>query len=349
MAENKKDGNLQKNTTVEDLKNLVRDEVLDEIKERYVVVEKDISWSKRTLALIINAALGKVLLKLLLILFGGALISTALFVTQVQEYELVMVHRWGRLLKTPAEPGLNWFVPWMDKVYRYDTRLSQVYIDGKEGNYSKIPVETRDKYLTDVIVSVHYRLNKDKGRAIVENFGSTDSKEARIKVEERIEDEIRYAVQNLCPQYELRYLIQNRSLLIDNCLYLLGFEKDPFSVQDSIVKVIPPPYEVIIPGPMPGERLAGIGIEINYIQIEFEPPPTYSAKRDLSTSLKEIEELAIRDSAEVRRLLYRLGALEEIPIELLFMDKWNGALPHSLVSDKGFIDMIKEDKVSKGF
>mgnify|MGYP001801747019 FL=1 len=175
MAENKKDGNLQKNTTVEDLKNLVRDEVLDEIKERYVVVEKDISWSKRTLALIINAALGKVLLKLLLILFGGALISTALFVTQVQEYELVMVHRWGRLLKTPAEPGLNWFVPWMDKVYRYDTRLSQVYIDGKEGNYSKIPVETRDKYLTDVIVSVHYRLNKDKGRAIVENFGSTDS------------------------------------------------------------------------------------------------------------------------------------------------------------------------------
>ncbi|WP_299442551.1 SPFH domain-containing protein [uncultured Aquimarina sp.] len=338
-----------------DSNNLLNQEVLNEIDKR---VDEKIQESNkklppivRVLNALLNAVVAKLIVKLGILFFGGLIILAPFCVTQVKDYELVMVHRWGSLKQTPVKPGLKWFWPIMDKVHRFDLRQKNITLTDRHDNsgIEGIDFETRDKYHAGFIASIHYTLDKSKGKVLVDAYGAKDSEETRKLIETRIEDEVRYSLQNLGPQYNLSDIIQNRAALIHNALFTMGFKKTSLTKKSdnlkSGIKDHLPDYQITIPGPMmDDERLPDLGIIIKYMRLEIYTPETYESKNKVELSLLELDDY---EKNELKRAEIKSKSMEELKKGALiyFLDKWDGRLPESLILDDKFYELMKEEKV----
>ncbi|MEM6736881.1 MAG: SPFH domain-containing protein [Bacteroidota bacterium] len=313
-----------------------------------------------------NAFLAKLVLKAIGLITAGAVVLSPFCVTQVTDYELVMVHRWGKINETPVTPGLKWFWPIIDKIHRYDLRQRNIIIDDNTadtlaGGIAGIDIETRDKYHAGLTVSVYYELDRSRGKTLVEKYGADDSEEARVLIERRVEDEVRYALQNLCPQYNLGDIIKNRAAIIHNAMYLLGFQnnyltKQTSSKNDSTLGYVInhlPEYDISIPGPMmEDERLPDLGILVRYMRLEVHTPQIYESRNNSELILLELEieaqqeiKRAQIDSIKVGINKYNYEQLSKLG-KMYFLDQWDGKLPTTLILDQNTARLFSEDALT---
>lgn len=329
----------------------------------------------RVLDAALTTLIAKVLLKLLGLALAAGIISIPFFYRTVHDDELVMMKRWGALVETPVAAGPAFFLPFIHSVHQYDAKPASFEIKPSNGDddIKGIPAQTRDMWRIGVQVQVFYKLNKSQGKAIVDNFGADDSDKARKLIELRILAEVSHAIQNLVPQYSIQYLLAHRAELEHNVLVVLGLARDhDYGTQvDDAGRPIP----VVPPNPLPWERLAHVGIDLNVLATSFELPKEYHDERSrlaaviaerahIVESRKTVQErirmqndnlelakladvLAVTEAkthAAVREA--KLQAEKGSPINV-FLGKWNGMLPQTLVTGENLAESFVETAVQR--
>ena len=307
-----------------------------------------------------NALAGRIYLKAISLAIASFTISAAYCVTTVSDYELVMFYRFGALKRSAVKPGLNWFFPVIDSVYRFDVRTKSILVEDPilydEKDISGIRIKTRDGWSIGAVTSIYYSIDKEKGYELITVYGASDSEEARKQMEQRIEDEFRYAIQTLAPQYTLDYMISNRSELIANVQYILGlsnsFDTGAQIGEQGSTSLVQKPAP-LIGEDQPGKRLSDLGLIIEYIKIDLDLPVEYMAQEEEYASLvrdrkleeekqeylvlkkktlsQENEISKVEATGEAEAIQITGEAKADLPPHIFYVDKWNGQLPETVI------------------
>ena len=309
------------------------------------------SWScKRWLGTyVFNALLAKVALKASVLLFAALVAASPFCATQVKDYELVVVREWGKRVEGAVNPGLRWFWPMMNTIHRYDTRprMLELCKSYGEGEPLGVGARTRDRWHIGVLTTIHYTLDRAMWREVDDNFGSDDSQQSRKQIEDRITAEVRHAIQNLAPQYDMSYLLAHRAELIQNTLATLQITSDAASGTQTDDKNIP--LKVTLPEPLPAQRLKQVGINIKYLTMQFDTPAEYDKQQNeiavvLGEARRSQEELAqvaqqkklaeakselqnIESKSKAEAELELLKVQQQAPAIFSFLQRWDGHLP----------------------
>lgn len=314
--------------------------------------------------------IAKLFWKAALVILASFTVLSPFCVTIVHEYELVVTETLGDVKSDLAErPGLHWYWPFINRVYRYDIR-PKIYqiIKPVEPEDEKLGIgmRTLDGWHAGAIVRIRYHLNKEKAEAIVANFGDRDSAEARRMIEEAIDLQVRSAVQSLAPKYVLEHIRANRTEFANNVLYILGYPVEPITSSQKVVSQDPEgnvtekltPVEIpkpIFGDDIHGDRLADLGIEITFLEIEMDTSSQYEEKMQLLADLvleeaheirkqrlvdlqlrsvdreTELEEKRIAQKANEIEILLR--ARDGVSPFTQFCDRWDGKLPNTILVD----------------
>jgi hypothetical protein len=310
---------------------------------------------------------GSIAIKLALVAVAGIAALSPLCVTQIRDYDLVVLRKWGKRVEGEIPPGLKWYWPVINTVHRYDIRPRAIQIDSKgETNLSGIGTQSREGWPVGVITDITYTLDRDKWQAIDDNFGSDDTEETRRQIENRIKIEVRYAIQNLMPQYDLEYLLDHRSELLQNAYVELGLSNDevPGTQQTTAPDGKQEPFAVRLLKPLPIQRLSEVGVLIRSLAVQFNTPSDYDAlqkksatdrtaaklARERADQLKQEQKVA-EEEAKVRKIeavgkaeseLAVLRAKEQVSSMISFLEKWNGKLPEVVTSSPVAESIVNE-------
>jgi regulator of protease activity HflC (stomatin/prohibitin superfamily) len=300
---------------------------------------------------ILNSLLRTLVGKALAVVFMGFVAAAPFCVTQIRDYELVVLRKWGERIEGQIEPGLKWYWPFINTIHRYDIRPRLIEMNKKEQSYSGVGAQSRDGWQVGVQTFISYTLDRKKWQAVDDNFGSDDTEATRQQIEARIKLEVRNAIQNLMPQYGMDYLLDHRSELVRNIYVTLGLsdEMKPGSQEIVASDGSRVPFEVKIPSPLPIERLNQVGVVIGSIGIQFDTPPAFDELRQegaesrtkaelanqkatqLAREQKVAEERAklskIEASARAEAELTLLRVREQMSPAAAFVEKWDGKLP----------------------
>lgn len=328
---------------------------------------------------LLNILIAKLFWKAIAVVVAFFTVLSPFCVTIVHEYELVVTETLGDVnADEAARPGLHWYWPFINRVYRYDTRpkVYQIISPVEPDKDEKLGIGMRslDGWHAGAIVRLRYHLNKQKAEPIVANFGDRDSAEARKLIEEAIELQVRSAVQSLAPKYVLEHMRSNRTEFANNVLYILGYPVQPITGSQMVVSqdddgnVTEKLTSIEIPEPIfgdktHGDRLADLGIEITFLEVEMDTSSEYDAKMQLLANLvldeqheirkqrltdlelqsvakqSELEEKRVEQKAkEIETLLRARDAVSPVT---QFCDKWDGKLPHAIVASPEWLDLLK--------
>jgi prohibitin 1 len=126
--------------------------------------------------------------------------------TQVEYGTVGMVTRWGKITGQVMRPGLNWKLPFIDKVIIYHTQ-EMVYVteeqpggyDQREGMYQDYPTDTTtaDGQQISVKYSVRFRIDPAKVTEIAEQIGNEEQ-----VVEKVVKFHTRILARNIPKEYE---------------------------------------------------------------------------------------------------------------------------------------------------
>lgn len=308
---------------------------------------------KQIVNALFNAVLAKLLIKATLLIFAAIVVATPFCVTAVKDYELVVVRKWGKRVDGAVEPGPRWFWPIQNTVHRYDTRPQHIELKGafSPGEPMGIGARTRDRRHVGLVTTIHYTLDSENWEAIDDNFGSDDSAESRQQIETRIVSEVRHAIQNLVPQYELEYLHSHRGELIHDVLFTLELTntEEPGSQTDMDDQ----PIIIVPPTPLPIERLQAVGIVIKYLEMQLDTPDGFEQEMDELAAIEADEKKATAKAPQLVQEKLVAAAEQEIAniwarasaeheLEMLqaksqaapltsFLDKWDWRLPQVIV------------------
>jgi len=142
----------------------------------------------------------------------------ALAVKVVQQYELGVVFRLGRLVGT-KKPGIRLIVPFIDRMKKIDTRVVTIDVPSQE-------VITRDNVTCRVNAVVFLRV-MDPERAVVEVF---DFKLATYQMAQT-------TLRSVLGQHELDELLSKRDTLNQTLREIIDDATDPWGVKVSSVEI----------------------------------------------------------------------------------------------------------------
>jgi regulator of protease activity HflC (stomatin/prohibitin superfamily) len=329
----------------------------------------ELNLSKATLS---NAAANSIIAKLIIKAVVGGFIAISPFcLTIVNEHQLVTVSRLGKLNTTFTESGLHWFWPLIDTVHRYDTRpvIFNIDLADKSEKDSEqllgIGAQTKEGWHIGVVVHTSYTLDKSKALRIIETFGEDDTQESRAAIASRLDSEIKHAIQNLTPQYNINYILTHRDELGNNAQAVLGlFDKnkaDEINVRNGSKISLPLPLK-------PNTTLNDIGIKLDHISFELNIPKAYQAERNkaalfqeqsatYSQQLNTLEkskaakekELEIANQETRKKAETQAYVLETLnqqrrntPKFIAFFEKWDGKLPQVVTNDSAISSMLDD-------
>lgn len=276
-------------------------------------------------------------------------------VTQIRDYDLVVLRKWGRRVEGEIPPGLKWYWPVINTVHRYDARPRPIKINEKDEttHLAGIGTQSREGWFVGVSTDIVYTLDRDKWQAVDDNFGSDDTEETRRQIESRIRVSVRSAVQNLMPQYDIEYLLDHRNEMLHNARVVLGISQGAISGTQTIagpdgnqIQV-----EVKLPSPLP-IPLSEFGVQIKDLAAQFNTLPEYDLLQKETAGYRSKARLAIEraehlekeqkvaeEEAKLRKIegigkaeaeLAVLRAKQQISPMISFIEKWNGKLPEVL-------------------
>lgn len=315
--------------------------------------------------------IASVSIKAVIAFVAGMAALSPFCVTQIRDYDLVVLREWGKRVNGEIPPGLKWYWPIINSIHRYDIRPRMIEIrerdqDGSE-HLAGIGALSRDGWQVGVVTSISYTLDRDKWQAVDDNFGSDDSETTRKQIESRIKVDVRHAIQNLMPQYGLEYLLDHRSELIQNTYVTLGLSNSP---NPGTQQTVDPkgdlmPFEVRIPHPLPIEPLSRVGIVLKSLAVQFETLADFDKlqresaisrtksrlaveraeqfRREQQVAEEEAKVLKIEAMGKAEAELAILRAKQQVSPATTFFEKWNGKLPEVILgSDAGVQQVLGE-------
>ena len=258
----------------------------------------------------------------------------------VDQGERGVILRNGAVVGT-ADPGLGFKLPIIDSV-------KDINVQTQARLYEKVMVYSRDQQNADLYVSVNYRIASDQVEKIYSEFGGREGIVNRL-----LDRQVPEEVKNVFGKFNAVTAIQER-------------ERLSREVQEAIQKSVATPllivesvqienidfsdaYEQSIEARMLAEvevqkvrqnaEREKVTAEITVIQAQAE------ADAQLARATAEAEATRIRGEAEASAIKAKAEALKDNAglIALVQAEKWNGALPTTMIPDSTvpFMDVVK--------
>jgi regulator of protease activity HflC (stomatin/prohibitin superfamily) len=239
-----------------------------------------------------------------------------------------------------AEPGLGFKMPVIDSVVDISVQSNARLFEG-------VLAYSKDQQTADLTISVNYRLPPDQVETIYAEYGGEEGVISRL-----LDRQVPQAVKNVFGQYNAVTAIQDRARLVaDVQNALMAQVKGPIIIESVQIENIDfsSAYEQSIEARMLAEvevqkvrqnaEREKVTAEITVIQAQAE------ADAQLARATAEAEATRIRGEAEASAIKAKAEALKDNAglIALIQAEKWNGALPTTMIPDSTvpFMDVVK--------
>jgi regulator of protease activity HflC (stomatin/prohibitin superfamily) len=155
---------------------------------------------------------------LLLNLVGFALVVLILGLRIVQQYEKGVVFRLGKIVGI-KEPGLNWIIPFIDRMRKVDFRTITLPVPSQK-------IITKDNVSVDVSAVAYYKIS-DAVKSIVqiENVMAAINQIAQT------------SVRNIVGKFQLDEILSQRETINKDIQLVLDAHTEPWGVIVSIVEI----------------------------------------------------------------------------------------------------------------
>ncbi len=239
-----------------------------------------------------------------------------------------------------SEPGLGFKMPVIDSVVDISVQSNARLFEG-------VLAYSKDQQTAELTISVNYRLPPDQVETIYAEYGGEDGVLSRL-----LDRQVPQAVKNVFGQYNAVTAIQDRARLVaDVQNALMAQVKGPIIIESVQIENIDfsNAYEQSIEARMLAEvevqkvrqnaEREKVTAEITVIQAQAE------ADAQLARATAEAEATRIRGEAEASAIKAKAEALKDNAglIALIQAEKWNGALPTTMIPDSTvpFMDVVK--------
>lgn len=241
-----------------------------------------------------------------------------------------------------AEPGLNFKFPWIDAARDFSVQTHNIRFGCKDCNETPDSFMTysRDQQPTSVLLSVNYRIPVDRVADVYSRYGSEDNMNSRL-----VQPRVAEFFKNVFGQFNAATAVQERARLNHEVLVALQESmknsNEPIVIESVQVENIDfsGGYETSIEKRMEAE-VEVQRLEQNAKKAKVEAQITVTeaqAKADAVVAAAKAQGEAVRiaGEAEASAIDAKGRALRDNPalVELVKAEKWNGALPTTMVPD----------------
>lgn len=232
-----------------------------------------------------------------------------------------------------ADPGINFKAPFIDSVLEISIRDKNLVFDGGGDGLSSFSSDQQEGFLR---IGVNYQIPANKVREVYSRFGNQEALETTV-----FNTNVYKAVKDAFGKYTAVRAIQERPKLAEDILNNLKtatsiYPINVISVQVENIKFSPQYMDSI-------EKRMQAEIDVqraqqtyNQEQIQAKIKVTQAqaiADSTLAQAKAEAESVRIRGEAEASAIRAKGDALNKNPnlVALIQAEKWNGALPTTMV------------------
>ena len=239
-----------------------------------------------------------------------------------------------------AEPGLGFKMPVIDSVV-------DISVQSQARTYENVQTYSKDQQTASLMVSVNYRLPSDQVETIYGEYGGSEGVVNRL-----LDRQVPQAVKNVFGRFNAVTAINERGRLVNEVsIALMESVKGPIIIESVQIENIDfdDGYERAIAARMEAEvevqkvkqnaEREKITAEITVIQAQA------AADSKLAEAKAAAEATRIQGEAEASAIKAKAEALKDNAglIALIQAEKWNGALPTTMIPDSTvpFMDVVK--------
>jgi regulator of protease activity HflC (stomatin/prohibitin superfamily) len=239
-----------------------------------------------------------------------------------------------------AEPGLGFKMPVIDSVV-------DISVQSQARAYENVQTYSKDQQTASLMISVNYRLPADQVETIYGEYGGAEGVVNRL-----LDRQVPQAVKNVFGQFNAVTAINERGRLVNEvATALMESVKGPIIIESVQIENIDfdDGYERAIAARMEAEvevqkvkqnaEREKITAEITVIQAQA------AADSKLAEAKAAAEATRIQGEAEASAIKAKAEALKDNAglIALIQAEKWNGALPTTMIPDSTvpFMDVVK--------
>jgi regulator of protease activity HflC (stomatin/prohibitin superfamily) len=239
-----------------------------------------------------------------------------------------------------AEPGLGFKMPVIDSVV-------DISVQSQARAYENVQTYSKDQQTASLMISVNYRLPADQVEAIYAEYGGAEGVVNRL-----LDRQVPQAVKNVFGQFNAVTAISERPRLVNEVSNaLMKSVKGPIIIESVQIENIDfdDGYERAIAARMEAEvevqkvkqnaEREKITAEITVIQAQA------AADSKLAEAKAAAEATRIQGEAEAAAIKAKSEALKDNAglIALIQAERWNGALPTTMIPDSTvpFMDVVK--------
>jgi regulator of protease activity HflC (stomatin/prohibitin superfamily) len=239
-----------------------------------------------------------------------------------------------------AEPGLGFKMPVIDSVV-------DISVQSQARAYENVQTYSKDQQTASLMISVNYRLPADQVETIYGEYGGAEGVVNRL-----LDRQVPQAVKNVFGRFNAVTAINERGRLVNEvATALMESVKGPIIIESVQIENIDfdDGYERAIAARMEAEvevqkvkqnaEREKITAEITVIQAQA------AADSKLAEAKAAAEATRIQGEAEASAIKAKAEALKDNAglIALIQAEKWNGALPTTMIPDSTvpFMDVVK--------
>ena len=239
-----------------------------------------------------------------------------------------------------AEPGLGFKMPVIDSVV-------DISVQSQARAYEDVQTYSKDQQTASLMISVNYRLPADQVETIYGEYGGAEGVVNRL-----LDRQVPQAVKNVFGQFNAVTAISERGRLVNEVsTALIASVKGPIIIESVQIENIDfdDGYELAIAARMEAEvevqkvkqnaEREKITAEITVIQAQA------AADSKLAEAKAAAEATRIQGEAEASAIKAKAEALKDNAglIALIQAERWNGALPTTMIPDSTvpFMDVVK--------
>lgn len=267
-------------------------------------------------------------------LIGVALVACIAVVAAMSSYTSVnqqdrgVVLRNGKLVGV-AEPGPNWFMPFV-------TDVIEIKVTGQSKSYPKLQAYSRDQQVATMNVSVSFAVPPGKVTELYSQFGSIDNLVSR-----GLDRQVPQAMENVFGQYNAITAVQQRTKLVAdlNAAVKASLEQYPITVESVQLENVSfsDDYDAAVAARMQAEvEVARKKQELETAKVTAQIAVTNAqaaADSQLAQATAAAKATRLQGEADAAAIKAKSDALNSNPqlVQLAAVDKWNGVLPVQMV------------------
>lgn len=263
----------------------------------------------------------------IVVALGLAALTAFLSFTLVPEGARGVLVRAGAV-KGIVQPGINFKVPFLDKIERISTQTQSIV-------YEDMEAYSRDQQLAGLSVSVTYRLAADQVDTIYVQYGGEEGLKARL-----LDRRVNELVKTVFGQFSASSAIQERGRLNAEMSSAIQAVVDGPIIIES-VQIEDVSFSLTYEQSIESRMMAEVEVqkrtqELEQQKIQAEITVTQAqaeADSQLAKATAEAQAILLRGEAEAESIRLRGEALSAFPglVGLISAERWDGVLPSTFV------------------